>query len=185
MSTHQTNLAQICRTIANTTRLQLLWGVLENKNRCVWDLAIRAKISDSNASNQLRSLARSGLIMPTRGKLEVIYKPESHPDTMCAKALLPVLKDCYNRGVSFDKIIHQATSFTHERRIQVARCLGASDERFDSLLDKTGMTTPSLNRHSRKLLQRNIIRKDQDVFHLKKQTEPLPRCLLKLAVYSS
>ncbi len=182
MSTHQTAITRICRTLAHSTRLQLLWAIFEDGDLCVRDLALQTGISAPNASNQLQALSEKELIIPTRDKLKIFYQPVKRPETLCAKALLPALKDCQDNDVSFKKIIHEATAFTHERRIQVVRCLAASDETFGSLIKKTGMTTPSLNRHLKKLFDRKVVQKQGKVYQLQQPGSMLARCLLKLAV---
>jgi len=182
MNTHQTAVTQICRTIAQSTRLQLLWHVFTDKELCVRDLALQAGISEPNASNQLQALADKELIIPKRGKLKVIYKPVPQPETLCAKILLPALKECQNKKVSFRTVIHEATAFTHERRIQIVRCLAVSDEPVDSLIKKTGMTTSSLSRHLKKLLDRDFIQKQGKVYQLQQPDSVLAQCLLELAV---
>lgn len=183
MSTHQTTVSQMCRTLAHSTRLQLLWNVFEDTELCVRDLSLRTGISEANASIQLRALAAKELITPKRGKLKVFYKPIGRPETLCAKTLLPALRNCHDNKMSFEAIIHEATAFTHERRIQIARCLAVSDETFTSLLNKTGMTIPALNRHLKKLSDRNVIEKQGKVYQLLQPDSMLARCLLKLAVH--
>jgi DNA-binding transcriptional ArsR family regulator len=111
----------------------------------------------------------------------VVYHPASQPKNLCARLLLPTLQSCKENTVSFDVIIHAATAFTHERRIQVVRCLAAADQPFDSLLEKTGMTMPALNRHLKKLLDRNIIKKSGRIYQMRQPGSGLSRCLLEIA----
>jgi len=180
MSTYQTEFSLICRTIANTTRLQLLWEVFNGEELSVQDLAIQAGTSKQNASNQLRALAAKEFIRPYRGKREVFYKP-ARPSAECVRQLLPILRKCHAQSLPSQAIIHQATAFTHERRIQIVRCLTASDETFESLLKRTGMTAPSQSRHLRKLLRRNVIHKQNKAYQLSHPDSKLAQCLLKLA----
>lgn len=181
MKTYQKEVSQVCRTIAHKTRLQLLWNVFEDRQFCVRDLALRTGISEPNASNQLAALAAKELIEPKRGKLTVVYRPVSQPKNICARLLLPTLQICVENKVAFDLIIHAATAFTHERRIQIVRCLAAADEPFDSLLKKTGMTTPALNRHLKKLLDRDVIQKSDKIYQIRQPGTGLSRCLLEIA----
>jgi len=180
MSTYQTEFSLTCRVIANATRLKLLWEIFQGEKLSVQNLAIQTGTSEQNASNQLRTLAAKELIYPCREKREVFYKP-AKPSTELARVLLPVLIKCHAQNLSFQTIIHQATAFTHERRIQIVRCLAVSDECFDSLLKKTGMTIPAQNRHLRKLLQRNIIRNKNMTYQLCEPSSKLSQCLLGLA----
>lgn len=183
MITHQTAVSQICRTIAHSTRLQLLWNVFEDDERCVRDLALQAGISEPNASNQLQALKAKELIIPKRGKRKVFYEPNCQPKNLCAKTLFPALRKYQENGISFETVIREATAFTHERRIQIVRCLAVSDEPFDSLLSKTGMSTPALNRHLKKLIDRNVIQKEGKVYKLCQPASVMARCLLELAAH--
>jgi DNA-binding transcriptional ArsR family regulator len=181
MKTHQKYVSQICRTIAHTTRLKLLWDIFEDRKLCVRDLANRTGISEPNASNQLKALAAKELIEAKRGKLMVFYRPSSQPENPYAQRLLPTLHSCKENKVPFEAIIHAATAFTHERRIQIVSCLAAADESFDSLLKKTGMTTPALNRHLKKLIDRDIIHKSGRIYKIRQPGSSLARCLLGIA----
>jgi len=157
--------------------------VFEDEKLCVRDLARQTGISEPNASNQLRALAAKELITSQRGKLKVFYAPVDRPETLCAKTLLPALRKCQENGVSFETVIHEATAFTHDRRIQIVRCLAASDESFTSLLKKTGMTISPLNRHLKKLSNRNVIQKQGKAYLLLQPNSMLARYLLELAVH--
>ena len=181
MSTHQTIFCHFCRVIASQTRLQLLWEIFRDQEQCVQDLAIRTGISESNVSNQLQILAEKGLIAPKREKQKAFYRPATQNSSEYAKNILPALKKCHAQEVPHRQIIQHATAFTHERRIQIVRCLVRSEETFESLLKKTGMTVPALNRHLRKLLQRNVIQKNLRAYQLVNPRDRLARHLLKLA----
>jgi predicted transcriptional regulator len=60
--------------------------------------------------------------------------------------------------------------------------LSASDESFDSLLKKTGMTAPALNRHLKKLHDRRIIQKTGKIYQIRQPNSGLSRCLLEIAI---
>jgi DNA-binding HxlR family transcriptional regulator len=182
MYAEQIAFTRVCRIIANQTRLHLLWTVMDDLEKCVALLATTAGISEHNASHQLNILQSCHLVIPHRKENRVIYmSPETSPDPF-TRSLLVALKTCKANQVSFDTIIKQATAFTHDRRIQIARCLSSAEHDFDSLVQKTGMTVPALTRHLRKLIRRNVVEKKGTMYRLIKPLEALSACLLKQAV---
>jgi len=182
MYKYQTAFVKICRIIANETRLHLLWVVFENNGLCVQDAAEKVNISSQNGSHQLSLLAAAKLLEPTREKQKVFYRPTADPETAEAKHLLSLLLQCHSDKTSFKTIIHFATAFTHERRIQIVRCLSQSDRSFESLLKKTGMTTPSQVRHLRKLRQRGFVKKQNGALALNRPESDFALGLLHMAV---
>lgn len=181
MYAYQSAFIKTCRILANRTRLQLLWQVFLEKKLNVENLAAIAGISPQNGSTQLSLLATQGFIEKTRKQRTVIYRLSTDPGSE-AKHLLPPLIQAQLNKTPFEHIIHQTTAFTHDRRVQIARCLSISGKTFESLLNKTGMTEPALTRHLRKLKNRDIIVRTNGQFSLKKSNDYLARCLLELAI---
>ncbi len=177
MYAYQTAFSQTCRVIASETRLKLLDLILENSGHCVEELAQLAGMSAPNASNQLSLLAGCGLIDSVRKQQKVIYRPAENPNSL----LMP-LRQCAINGTAHRLIIQHATAFTHERRIQIARCLAGGGKSFDSLLKKTGMTVPAQTRHLKKLLKRNVLAKSNEMYRLNTPPDDLSKALLALAI---
>ena len=182
MYAYQSLFVKNCRVIANDTRLRLLWLVFQKKNLCVNDISNKAKISPHNGSHQLAILAEAGFIEPIRKNRAVFYRPAKSPRTQATQNLLSALHCCYEQEVTFSVIIHQATAFTHERRIQIVRCLSRSDRGFYGLLIKTGMTEPAQIRHLRKLTTRGFVQKKNNLITLLPPSDDFSQCLLNLAI---
>lgn len=170
-----------CRTIANKTRLTLLWHLFEQDELCVNELQSLAGMTQSNASNQLRLLNTHGLIVYRRKKMNVIYRAEAFGDAEDAAILLRALKRCHTESVPFAAVIRQMTAFTHERRIEIVRALGKGPLAYNELIEATGMSTSSLSRHLRKLEARGFIRYANSQYGLSRPASSLGVALLKIA----
>ena len=178
MYEYQTDFSKVCRLIANTTRLNLLWVLFETE-LCVEEAAIRGKISPQHASKLLSFMASKHLVISERRNRRVFYRPDLDGPQ---KQLLSALKQEKGLKTSHDKIIAYATAFTHERRIQLARTLSAVPCTFTELQSRTGMTPAAQTRHLRKLVRRNVLSRSGDIYSLHKPTSPLAKHLLLMAV---
>jgi len=170
-----------CRAIAHETRLQLLWEIFKGNDLCVVDLALQVGTSRQNASIQLRALAARGLIHPVRGKLNIVYHPEANSELEHVEKLLHALRHSFETGISFETVIHQATAFTHLRRILIVRSLATSGKAFGELSKETGIAPPALTRHLKKLEARYLIKKTSKLYRLARPKNPLGKTLLKIA----
>ncbi len=170
-----------CRAIAHETRLRLLWEIFKGNELCVTDLGRVVGISEPTASIQLRTLSSRGLICPVRGKLNVIYHPEANNELEHVEKLLDALRHSFANGVSFESVIHQATAFTHLRRILIVRALSASPKTFGKLMEETGIAPPALARHLNKLEARLFIKKQGKLYCLTRPKNPLGKILLEIA----
>ena len=169
-----------CRVIACETRLQLLWQIFEAEELTVTELRFLVGISQPNASNQLRSLSECGLIISRRNEMSVIYRAEANEVIKFAEELLKALHRFYARSEPFAEIIHQATAFTHQRRIEIARVLHKNPLGFQALLDKTGMSAPALSRHLNKLERRGFVKRTGKRISLGRPGNALGRTLMTL-----
>ncbi len=170
-----------CRVIASETRLQLLWHIFEEGELYVQELVDRTGVSRPNASNQLRALSARGLITPRREDMRVIYRAEANARISFAPPLLDALRTCFEQSMTFKTIIRQATAFTHERRIEIARALSEKSLLFADLLEITGMSSTALSRHLGKLEDRGVVRGVSGTYHLSRTGNPLGRVLIKIA----
>lgn len=170
-----------CRIIASETRLQLLWCLFEEGELCVKDLVQRTDDSRTNTSNQLRGLSARGLITPRREKMKVIYRPEANDSIYFAPDLLNALKRCFDQHMSFQKIILQATAFTHERRIETVHALNGTILSFRELQTVTQMSPASLSRHLDKLEYRKMVQHTEGTYKLGAPANLLGRALLRIA----
>lgn len=181
MNSLNPTLWRTCRVLACETRLQLLWNIFRNENLGVTELAQLTGISQPTATIQLRALNARGLIVPHREKMKVFYRAQANSTVTFAPELLAALRECCNHDVSFKTIIRQATSFTHERRIELARALEKSELSLNELLEKTGMSSSSLSRHLGKLKARGLIRHSRGKYLLIKPATGLSSVLMKAA----
>jgi len=165
MSKLRPTLWRTCRVPASKTRLQLLWALFKNDGLCVADLACLTGISEQNASNQLRALNARGLITPRRIGLQVFYHPEPNTEVEHAQTLLLALRDCCEKNMPFATIIRQATAFTHARRILIIKALTDGPASFGDLYEKTGIPSPSLAHHLKKLEARRFVRRGCGKYH--------------------
>jgi DNA-binding transcriptional ArsR family regulator len=170
-----------CRVIANETRLQLLWAIFEKEGLGVADLAAICGVNGDYASSQLRALSSRGLITPTRKKLKVIYRAEANPAAVYAEELLNALRTGHAEKMSLKTVFHQATGFTHERRIYVVRALAAGPADFESLQQRTGIAVPALWRHLKKLTARGYVKEKNRFYRLGNPRNSLGKALLKIA----
>jgi DNA-binding MarR family transcriptional regulator len=164
--------------IANSTRLTLLWLLFE-RDLCVEESAVQSGISPHHASTLLSSMAAKGLIIAERHNRRVVYRPHLHGPQ---DQLLTALKKEKNLKTSYADIIAQATAFTHERRIQIARTLSAATRTFEELRNLTGLTSQAQTRHLRKLLRRGVVEKNGELYRLQKPSSSLAKHLLSMAV---
>ncbi len=170
-----------CRVIACETRLHLLWEIFENNELCVGELADLAEITHHNASTQLRALNARGLLVATRRKQKLFYRPEANEDVAHAEDLLKALHRCYEQSVPFKQIIRQATAFTHTRRIEIVQELSGCRKTFADLLQATGMKPPSLSRHLEKLKARGFVEQVDKMYKLRSPRHKFGRVLLRIA----
>jgi len=172
---------KICRTIANSTRLKLLWLLFERDELCVSQLQSLSGMTQSNASNQLKLLNSQGLILSRRKKMNVIYRAEAAADAADAAALLRALKHCHAESVPFTAVIRQATAFTHERRIEIVCALDKSPRSFNELIEATGMGSSALSRHLRKLESRGVVQSAAGSYDVSRPDTAFGSAVLKIA----
>lgn len=170
-----------CRIIAGETRLQCLWNLFEKGELCVTEISDATGISPQNATTQLRALNSRGLITFRRQSMMVIYRAEANQAIDNAPELLQVLKESWERSMSFETIIRMATALTHERRIEVIRALNESRKTFSELLNSTSMTASALARHLKKLEKRGFVKKTDKRYAIAHPGNSLGRTLLKIA----
>ena len=181
MSKLRPTLWRTCRVLASETRLQLLWLLFKNEGLCVAELAARTGISEQNASTQLRALNARGLITPRRKGLRVFYYPEPNTEVEHAQTLLEALRDCCESNMRFLAIIRQATAFTHARRILIMRALQEGPVSAGDLIEKTGIPSPSLTHHLKKLEARGFVRRGYGTYYQNTPGNSFGRVLKKMA----
>jgi DNA-binding transcriptional ArsR family regulator len=149
----------------------------------VSQLCAAAKMSQPNASNQLRVLHEFGFVAYRRRKMSVIYRADANDLVTFSPELLRALRVCYELSEPLPFVIRRVTAFTHQRRIEIARVLSDAPMTLVDLLERTGMSAPALSRHLRKLSRRGVVRTKGRLYSLaRRPSHPLDKALLKLAV---
>ncbi|QHI68936.1 ArsR family transcriptional regulator [Tichowtungia aerotolerans] len=172
-----------CRVIANETRLQLLWLLFSKGELTVTQIVTETGMSQPNASNQLKALRETGLIVCRRNKMKVFYRAEANPAAAVVPDILEALRDCYEKSVALKTLIRHATAFTHERRIEIFRALHGTSLTAPALRDATGMSPSALWRHLEKLVRRGYVKEADHAYRIGGAGNTLGRTLLKLAVH--
>jgi DNA-binding transcriptional ArsR family regulator len=180
MSKLRPSLWRTCRVLASETRLKLLWEIFADGECFVGELGRRVRISDQNASIQLRLLNSRGLISSRRSGMMVLYRTEPNEEVEFSKDLLNALRECCEREVPIRRVIRSATAFTHERRIRVVQLLSRSPLRPADLESRTGIGARALYRHLAKLEARGCVRRDHGLCRLAVPDNPLGVCLMKI-----
>jgi DNA-binding transcriptional ArsR family regulator len=157
MHTLHPTLWRTCRAIANEQRLKLLYALFENGEQCVFELAEKTVMSESQASIHLRALNARGLILQRRRKMRVLYRAEANHEVESASSLLDALHTCYHQKIPIPSLIRQATAFTHPRRIEIIQCIPPSGTTKDWLSEKTKISLSALSRHLKKLKLRGFV----------------------------
>ena len=86
------NLAQIFKTLADETRLKMLWA-LEKREMCVCDLAAALGLTESAVSHQLRLLRNLKLVSNRRDGVVLYYRLTDTHVSQLIKVALDHLRD--------------------------------------------------------------------------------------------
>lgn len=169
-----------CRAVACETRLQLLWHILEQGELSVSEGRMHVGISQPNASQQFRTLAERGLLIPRREGMRVIYRAEANDAVAFSANMLEALRECFDRKVSHKSVIRSATAFTHERRIEIVRALRGKSLSFNVLADVSGISPSALSRHLDKLERRGFVGRKTSEYCLRHPGDHFGQMLLKI-----
>ena len=172
-----------CRVLANETQIRLLFEIIRSAPLSVSELATRVKALGNGVSIHLKELHTYGLITPNRLKQSVYYSIRTAPPETYPKIILPALLDCEKSKIKPAEIIHQATAFTHQRRIEIVRLLSRNPMPATSILDSSNIKPSALSRHLSKLKNRKVIMEVESELCLIPQTNKLGEALLKAALY--
>jgi len=174
-----------CRVLANETRIRLLFEIIRSAPLSVSELATRIHALENGVSTHLRELHTYGLISPNRLSQSVYYSIRTTPPETYPKIVLPALLDCEKSETKPSAIIHQATAFTHQRRIEIVRLLSKKPLPSKSILDSSNIKPSALARHLSKLKTRGVITQVGFAFHLSPQRNNLGAALLEAALHKT
>lgn len=151
------SLWRTCRVLANRTRLQILTHLFQQSPQTVSAVALSLDLPLSVASQSLRAMEARGLLAAHRMGRHVHYRinePLLPQPRELVTALESILKP---QDTSLESIFHQATAFTHPRRIEIFRCLKHKSRTLSQLHAATHISTPALSRHLEKLELRHFV----------------------------
>ncbi|MBP7831143.1 MAG: ArsR family transcriptional regulator [Kiritimatiellae bacterium] len=170
------------RVLAGETRLGLLRLIVQYPDRTVSNLAERAGISQSRASQELRRLQSRGLVRAVRSGPIVRYRPVTDPQVPSANPLLTALQKAFAREPNADhaEIIRIAKGFSHTRRLAVLRTLCQEPADLRTLIQTTGISRASLQRHVRTLKACGLVARYGRMYRVLPGSHPLLVCLIRL-----
>ena len=171
-----------CRVLANENRLDLLRELLAGKDRTVAALASRTGMSEQLASVHLRAIGARGLITARPNGRWLYYSATPNPLVDHAEILIDTLRKCCMAKMDNEQIIHCATAFTHQRRIEIVKGLHHKAMPFGELVFATQISAPALHRHLGKLLDREMLEHNGKLYRINTPANPLGETLLKLAL---
>lgn len=182
MDAYHPTIWRTCRVLANAGRIRCLKVVLEWPSSTVGDIARRAKVSETVASEHLRALQARGLILATRESRWVRYTPDPDPLVRGARQLLAALR----RALLAEKrpepdVIRTLTAFTHPRRLDIlGLLLRTGRASYERLGARTRISSPALFRHLGKLEARGVVTCEDHLWGVARHPEPLVKTVLIL-----
>lgn len=185
MDAYHPTLWRTCRVLANAGRIRCLKAVLEWPRSTVGEVARRAAVAETVASEHLRALQARGLILASRESRWVRYSPDPDPLVKGARNLLAAMRRVLlAEGRSETDVIRSLTAFTHPRRLEMLRCLQCVESALpESLSASTRISQPALSRHLAKLEARQLVCRDGPRWRLARGSGRLEKTLLSLLAH--
>ncbi len=171
-----------CRVLANPIRLNLLRELFSAKELSVTALATSSGLPEKLTSPQLRTISARGLITSRTEGRWVFYSDKANPAVEHANTILILVRECCKMGMKNEEVIHYATAFTHQRRIDIVGRLQQKAMTSQELSLATQISPPALNRHLRKLINRGMVECSDKQYALKIPSNPLGQALLQIAI---
>lgn len=177
-----------CRALANEDRLRLFKLVAENGgNLTVRQCARALDLQDDVASVYLRHMNSRGLLGVRREQIKVFYnlnQDRSLPQSVeLQTALAKYVTDDPLPGWE-DRLVRIFKGFSHFNRLALIIRLAEGDATLDELIKSAGTVVKSIYHHLRFLYGAGLVDtirsgRDKTVYHLKPQTHPITRVLLR------
>jgi DNA-binding MarR family transcriptional regulator len=155
-------IVQVCRSIACTTRLNILALLANNTEITPTELAQRLKLRLPKISEHLRRLSAAGLIgrRPSGIRCYCVAKSPYGETALSGKMSRWLFRVLRERSDEHTRklIFNAATAFTHLRRVQILRHLEAHGESdSETMTGQLKMSPAALSRHCAKLSRRGVI----------------------------
>jgi DNA-binding transcriptional ArsR family regulator len=171
--------------LASLKRIRILQHVLKEPNSMVTEIALALNLPLSAASEHLRALNARGLTSAHRRGRLVRYGPGLDRSLPVARLLLRAVRRTINtRPDSSRFIFHQATAFTHPRRVQIYQALAHASMTTWQLVGRTGISRRALYRHLIKLEQRGFARYRGGLWHAAQPAAIFSRALVRCCLAS-
>lgn len=179
----QPTLWRTCRVLANRTRLNLLYLLMDEPHQRVSLLAARLRLSQPDASRNLRALEARSLLQSRRSGRHVEYSITPAVNAGSLEELMKALRAQLQRGPSsVDAIFREATAFTHPRRIDLFRAASAGGQNLEQLRRGTRISARALLRHAVKLEARGLLHCREGVYGVTAPKNSLAQALVRLAL---
>lgn len=170
-----------CRVLSGLTRLQLFRQIVQCPGQNVSQLAERARIGISDASQELRRLQSRGLLRRTSQRMSVIYLPIADPQVSSAAPLLKALQGALaGEPAHLEEIANMAKGLGSERRVAIVRALRQGPQREDQLALRIGCTAGILKKNLIRLKAGGWIQKEGRQIVLRPISHPVRRALLNV-----
>lgn len=170
-----------CRILANETRLKILKRLMRGAELCVTDIAEVEDIALVTASEHLRLLHQSGFLGQERKSKWIFYSavlPSGFPVT--EKIYKPLRKQLIASDRQISSLLKLMTAFTHPRRVEILKRLFNSSRSFEELIELCDISPMAMKRHLDKLVSRDVVRQDSDVYRITSGGVELKRVLVRM-----
>ncbi|MBA4386761.1 MAG: hypothetical protein C0404_02200 [Verrucomicrobia bacterium] len=174
-----------CRVLANRNRLRILQDILCIPGQNVTAMARKFDMPLSVVCKYLREINARGLIKARRETRFVSYHPIPDASVQQSSVLLQALAASFREQKNpIESIFRTVTAFTHQRRIEILAAISSGAKTFSGIRHKTGISTPALVRHLRKLTRHGILQQAEgdEGYAIVDGRSTLQAALLKMAL---
>lgn len=170
-----------CRVLANESRLKILKRLMRGAELCVTDISEVEGVSLVTASEHLRLLHQSGFLMQERKSKWIFYTASLSAGFSLAEEIYkPLRKRLIMSKSQIPSLLKLMTAFTHPRRVEILKCLFVASRSFDELIELCDISPMAMRRHLGKLVSRDIVRQDSDIYRIPSGGTELKRVLIQL-----
>ena len=170
-----------CRVLANESRLKILKRLMRGAEMCVTDISEVEGVSLVTASEHLRLLHQIGFLRQEREGKWIFYTASlSAGFPLVEKIYNPLKKRLIMPESQIPSLLKLMTAFTHPRRVEILKCLVVASRSFDELVELCDMSPMAMRRHLGKLVSRDIVRQDSDIYRITSGGIELKRVLIRI-----
>ena len=171
-----------CRVLSGMVRIRLLRQLLEHPERSVSEHAQAARISCSDASQELRRLQSRGLLQSARRGAFVIYRLGADPQVKSAAPLLKALESALTAFPPEQdaEICRIAFGLAYPRRIAIAQALQAGPQADSQLALALRLPSFAVFNHLRILQKCGYVKREHHRAHFSLPDHHLAKALVRL-----